>query len=62
MTKYEYKTVTFARKGIMKAKFDTDAELNRHGAEGWKVVGTYTAGVGVNSADELSFTMMREVK
>ncbi|KRG13363.1 hypothetical protein ACA30_15815 [Virgibacillus soli] len=62
MKKYEYKTIKFNRKGVFKSKFGPDEELNKLGAEGWKVVTTYTAGVGVGSSDELFFTLMREVE
>lgn len=57
---YEYQTVKFDRKGVFKSKFNPDEELNRLGAEGWKVVGTFTAGAGVGSSDEVFYTLMRE--
>ncbi|MED5098651.1 DUF4177 domain-containing protein [Niallia circulans] len=60
MATYEYKTIKFDRKGVFKAKIDPDAELNKLGAEGWKVVTSYTAGVGGGSSDEIFYTLMRE--
>lgn len=62
MVRYEYKTIKFDRKGLFKAKFNPDEELNRYGAEGWRVVTTYTAGAGVNSSDEVFFTLIREIQ
>lgn len=59
MVAYEYKTIKFDRKGIFKAKIDPDAELNKLGAVGWKVVTSYTAGAGVGSSDEIFYTLMR---
>jgi hypothetical protein len=52
-------SIKFDRKGVFKAKFDPDAELNRMGADGWELVSMYTAGAGVNSADELFATFKR---
>ncbi|MDQ0270707.1 DUF4177 domain-containing protein [Cytobacillus purgationiresistens] len=57
---YEYKTIKFDRKGVFKSKFNPDEELNKLGAEGWKVISSFTAGVGVGSSDEVFYTLMRE--
>ena len=57
---YEYKTIKFDRKGIFKAKIDPDVELNKLGAEGWKLVTSYVIGVGVAGNDEVFYTLMRE--
>ncbi|MGG4467239.1 DUF4177 domain-containing protein [Paenibacillus alvei] len=57
---YEYKTIKFDRKRIFKAKIDPDVELNKLGAEGWKLVTSYVIGVGVAGNDEVFYTSMRE--
>ncbi|TCM89668.1 uncharacterized protein DUF4177 [Paenibacillus sp. BK033] len=59
--RFEYQTISFARKGVFKAKFNPDEELNRLGAEGWELVAMYTAGAGVGSSDELFATFKRRV-
>ena len=60
MATYEYKTIKFDRKGVFKSKVNPDVELNKLGAEGWKVVTSFTAGVGVGNSDEIFYKLMRE--
>jgi hypothetical protein len=46
MTKWEYKTVKFERKGLFSAKIDVDAELNRLGEDGWEMISLLAVGAG----------------
>jgi hypothetical protein len=60
MEKYEYKTISFQRKGLIKVKVTPDEELNKLGAEGWKVVTSFEP-LQSGTSNELYFTLMRKV-
>ncbi|QGQ93889.1 DUF4177 domain-containing protein [Paenibacillus psychroresistens] len=59
MQRFEYKTVIFSHKGLIKTKFDMDDELNKLGNEGWELVAMVTPVSGMGSSLELFATFKR---
>jgi hypothetical protein len=58
--KFEYKTVSFAKAGLLKTKKTNDEELNKLGAEGWECVNAY-APVSAGTSTEISYLFKREI-
>jgi hypothetical protein len=42
MYTYEYKTVKIEGKGFINITFEIDEVLNKYGAQGWKMVSSFT--------------------
>ena len=61
MKKFEYKTISFAKKGLLKSKGNYDEELNKYGQEGWEVVSVY-APVSGGTSTEISYLLKRETQ
>ncbi|GIN41274.1 DUF4177 domain-containing protein [Heyndrickxia oleronia] len=59
MNTYEYKTIKIESKGFFKTTMENDQLLNEYGADGWKIVSSFTdQNNGTTSA--VYYTFMRE--
>ena len=59
MIEYEYKTIKLESRGFFKANLENDAVLNELGAEGWKLISSFTQEISGTTA-AVHFTFMRE--
>ncbi|MGQ4664988.1 DUF4177 domain-containing protein [Metabacillus halosaccharovorans] len=60
MKKFEYKTFSMPKTGLLKQKKSPDEKLNKLGQEGWECVSVY-APVSAGTSTEISYLFKREI-
>ncbi|HZH60494.1 MAG TPA: DUF4177 domain-containing protein [Metabacillus sp.] len=60
MKKFEYKTISMPKTGLLKQKKSPDEELNKLGQEVWECVSVY-APVSAGTSTEISYLFKREM-